>query len=190
MNQYLQDFENAFRLVGINFYHWEALSDSGPDYEQCAENNFTSEIVRHFRNNMYRAENRALYNGLECHFDVRKSRVHLQPDIILHESPSNQNRQIFYCEVKTRVDASLIDDLSKLQIAISADLNFNYAVIIVVNKGLELVKNDIFNFYNGSNSADLNKLFLFHGIPNPDSTISFTTASFNDIVSSLAQVPG
>lgn len=183
MNQYLQDLENAFRLVRINYYRWEALRGNGLNYEQEAENNFSSEIIRHFRNNMERDENRALYNGLDCHFDVRKTRMHLQPDIVLHESPSNRNRQIFYCEVKVKTDADLTDDLRKLKIAISNDLNFSNAVIIVVNKALEVVKEDIINFYNDSNSNDLNKLFLFHGISNLGNSISFTTLNFSDIIS-------
>jgi hypothetical protein len=184
MNQFLQDLESAFRLVRINFYRWDALRENGPIYEQEAENNFSSEIIRHFRNNMEREENKVLYSGLDCHFDVRKARYHIHPDIVLHESADNQNRQILYCEVKVKTNANLTDDLRKLQIAISNNLNFNNAVIIVANKALKEVKDEICNFYKGSNSVDLNKLFLFHGILNSDNTICFTTENFNNIISS------
>ena len=50
MNKYVIDLASAFMKVDINNYEWQALNNRGNDYTQEAENNFSSEIVRHFRN--------------------------------------------------------------------------------------------------------------------------------------------
>ena len=181
MNKYLIDLASAFQKVSVENYCWNALNnDNG--YEQEAENNFSSEIVRHFRNQMEKQENKIYYKGLFCHFDVRKARVHLQPDIVLHESPENQQRQEFYCEVKVNSGANLENDLRKLSIAISEELKFKFAVMIVANKDLSETQNEINKFVKNQHIENLEKLYLFHGIPKENETICFTIESFDNII--------
>jgi hypothetical protein len=168
MNKYLIDLAYAFQKVKTEFYSWTALDGRARNYLQEGENNFSSEITRHFRNQMEKNRNTRYYAGrnLMCHFDVRKARVHIQPDIVLHESPNNTHRQEFLAEVKIDENAALNADLTKLLIAISPVLDFKYAVMIVANKPLTATITEINLFKNNNQVSvgDQKKLYLYHSI--------------------------
>lgn len=186
MNKYLQDLSIALQQVDPQYYTWQALNGTNEEYSQSSENNFTSEIIRHLRNLIINPQNEEFYRGLQLHFDVRKTRTNIQPDIVLHESPNNQNRQILYCEVKTNRNANLTTDLDKLFLAISNDLNYKNAVIIVINKNLNQtilqIKNYIESRYRSE--EDLRKLYLFHATSN----ISFESRCFFDISNHYSEI--
>lgn len=170
MNKYLIDLAFAFQKVSMDCYKWNALNGNGNEYQQEAENNFTSEIVRHFRNLIDEPSNGPYYKNLKCHFDVRKARVHLQPDIILHESPNNRKRQELFCEVKIDPNSDLTDDLNKLTTAVldysDDNLNFHFGVYIIANKSLIDVKNDIRSYFEKNRcKKNIDRLYLFHGLP-------------------------
>jgi hypothetical protein len=163
MNKYLIDLAVALMRVSTDNYHWEALNIHNVEYQQEPENNFSSEICRHFRNLMESPNNAQYYHGLRCHFDVRKARVQLQPDIVLHHAPNDQHRQEIYAEVKV-TDAALDTDLNRLRRAISDELHFRFAVMIVVNKSIGNTITEIMDFIeeNAIPIEDQVKLFLFH----------------------------
>jgi hypothetical protein len=180
MNKYLIDLALAFQKVKIDFYSFEALNNNG-DYTQEAENNFSSEIIRHFRNLIEEPINQIYYQSLVCHFDVNKQRFRMKPDIVLHNAPNNQLRQEFFCEVKIDSDAQLKDDLEKLLIAISSNLNFRYGIMLVANKSLENTLVSIRDFKKSEININWEKLYLFHSIPNGNGTLSFSYLSFQNI---------
>lgn len=178
MNQYLQDLLYAFRNVNIANYKWNAINKNGVEYLQEAENNFSTEIIGNFRNLMRLPKNNHLYNNLKCHFDVLKARANMiRPDIVLHESPDNRNRQVFYCEVKIDSYCNLKEDLEKLIIAVSEDLVFENAVMIVANRTLQSTKEQIRNYMQNESITNLEKIFLFHAKPENDEII-FTEQNF------------
>lgn len=130
---------------------------------------------------MRSAEKLEEYRNLKCHFDVLKYRVIIQPDIVLHESTENQNQQVIYCEVKTNKNANLKDDLEKLKVAISEELNFDNAVMIVINKSLKQTENQIINIMKNESKENLKKMFLFHGIP-INNEIIYNIKNFSEII--------
>ena len=186
MNKYLEDFAYAFTKVGVDYYSWWALnSDKG--YEQKAEINFSTELIRHFRNLMEEQGNLAHYEGLRIDADVTKARViykkkGIRPDIVLHAAAGNQDRQEFFAEVKLDSSAKLSDDLSKLIMAVSPTLNYKYGVMIVVNQSLQVTEGAIKN-HDRIVEQPLEKLYLFHAVKNADNeTATHTIKSFTDVI--------
>ncbi|MEF9477350.1 hypothetical protein OWR28_06095 [Chryseobacterium sp. 1B4] len=162
MNQYLKELYSAFREVGIENYYWNAISKNGENYIQEAENNFSTEIIGNFRNIMRLPQNQARYNNLKCHFDILKARVNLiRPDIVLHESTDNKNKQIFYCEVKIDSYCNLKEDLEKLIVAVSDDLSFENAIMIVANRTLVSTIKQIRNYMQNESATHLKKFIYF-----------------------------
>lgn len=185
MNKYLLDLAYSFQKVNIDNYQWKALNKNNDYYFQEAENNFSSEIVRHLRNLMDEQSNSPYYRekGLRCHFDVRKERVRICPDIVLHESPDNKEQQEFLVEVKI-TDIALIKDLKKLKTAISKSLNFKNAVMIVANKPYSKTILEINEFIRSEGLSDdkLEKLHLYHAIKNNDGkTLNYSFLNFKNI---------
>ncbi len=104
MNKYLRDLSKSFKKVDVDLFQHQALNTEGFLYEQKAENNFTSELKHHFRNLMELPENRDIYSGLICHFDIYKSLlgVPVRPDLVLHAAQENHTKQEIYIEVKLK----------------------------------------------------------------------------------------
>lgn len=181
MNSYLKDLELAFRDVNVGDYNCIALKPGGETYNQQPENNFSTKIISNLSEVMKRTENTDRYYNLRLHFDTLKYRINISPDIVLHESPENQNRQIFLCEVKIDTNANLDDDLDKLKLAISNELNFENAVMIVANKTLISTQNFIIKKFSDEEDENLEKLYLFHSIP-IEGELKYTIKSFKEII--------
>ena len=181
MNIYLKDLELAFRNVHIDEYNCIALKPNGETYNQQPENNFSTKIIANLSEVMKRTENTDRYYNLRLHFDTLKYRINISPDIVLHESPENQERQIFLCEVKIDSNANLNEDLNKLKLAISNELNFESAVMIVANKTLISTQTCIIKKFSNDEDENLKKLFLFNSIP-IDGELKFTIKSFKEII--------
>lgn len=184
MNKYMIDFAFAFQRVPLRFYEFPGLNARG-EYTQYLENNFTSEMARHFRNNKEYGPNIPYYENLELDFDIRKERLEMQPDLVLHAGNNNMDRQEIFAEVKTNPDYSLDDDLLKLFKAIQ-ELNFNYAVMIVVNKTFVATHNAISRCCQMNEMANpgiMHKLFLFHSVKNENNiTANYTISNFRDLL--------
>lgn len=182
MNQYLLDLEKSLHAVEPDDYCWTAVNAKDQKYLQSAENNFASEIKVHFRALMRMPENMVRYHNLKFHFDVLKGSRMIQPDFVLHESPDNQNQQIFYSELKIDPNCSLKDDLEKLVYALSDDLNFENAVMIVANKTLRSAMSQIVKHVGNQDDATLKKIFLFHAFPDKEKRIiTYHRINFLDI---------
>lgn len=178
MNSYLMDLEDALKCVGVENYYWTTTNKNGNKYIQEAENNFSSEIIGYFRSTMRMPENQNRYQNLKCHFDILKGRHEIiRPDIVLHEDPDNQNQQIFYCEVKIDTYCNLKEDLEKLSLAVSNQLNFHNAVMIVANRTLTSTIDQIKLYMQNELPENLEKIFLFHAKPDNDSII-YNTFNF------------
>lgn len=183
MNQYLLDLEKSFHCVEPDNYSWKAINTKDQEYLQNAENNFASEIIAYFRPLMKLPENKDRYYNLKFHFDVLKGRKQIKPDFVLHESPFNQNQQIFYSELKTDPICSLKDDLEKLVYSVSDDLNFENAVMVVANKTLRSTINQIRKHVANENSNTLRKIYLFHAFPDYHKRIIiYHSISFYNII--------
>ncbi|MCJ7932504.1 MAG: hypothetical protein MUW56_02420 [Chryseobacterium sp.] len=183
MNQYLIDLEESLHSVEPDNYFWTAINVNDQEYSQRAENNFASEIKFHFRTLMKSAENKTRYHKLKFHFDVLKGRKQIQPDFVLHESPFNQNQQVFYSELKIDPNCSLKDDLGKLIYSVSYDLNFENAVMIIANKTLASAINQIRKHVVNQNDDTLRKIYLFHALSDEnEKVITYHRISFFDII--------
>ena len=182
MNKYLLNLEESLHSVEPDDYSWTAVNKQDREYVQRAENNFASEIKVHFRSLMRMPENKDQYHNLKFHFDVLKGRRMIKPDFVLHESPDNQNQQIFYSELKIDPDCSLKDDLEKLIYSVSNDLNFENAVMIVANKTLVSTVNQIKKYVVNQNNDTLKKIYLFHAFPDVEKKIiTYHRINFVDI---------
>lgn len=183
MNEYLIDLKNAFKAVSQTFYNTPAYNRRGGIILQEPEDNFCAEIIHRFNNIKESTERRNSYNGLRIDFNLMKNRFNIQPDIVLHSGGDNQNRQEIYIEVKTYRYSDLEGDLNKLRIAISTDLNFNRAVMLVINKELHSTITDIEAFIQESHlrEAELQKLFLYHGKCIANNLIQYSFCSFNNL---------
>jgi len=171
MNEYLLNLEESLHSVEPDDYSWTAVNAQDREYVQRAENNFASEIKVHFRSLMRIPENKHRYHNLKFHFDVLKGSRMIQPDFVLHESPDNQNQQIFYSELKIDPVCSLKDDLEKLIYSVSNDLNFENAIMIVANKTLSSVISQIKKHIRNHDDTTLEKIFLFHAFPDKEKRI-------------------
>jgi len=181
MSIYLEDLWTVFKRVDTIYFGNLALNLNEEEYSQYPENNFTSEIVRHFRNIM--ECNRCDYRDLIFQMDLRKQRLGLMPDLVLHRGNNNQDRQHICAEVKISPNATLKYDLGKLKIAISPQLNFDEAVLIVVNKPLRntLVIIRKFIFDEKLTQSDMKKLYLFHATRTSKYNICYTRLVFDEI---------
>ena len=181
LNRYMRGFWNAFQSVDVRYFQLSAIGKNDQTYDQDAENNFTSELTRKFRNLMESPENLFFYNGLVCDMDVLKGRTGdpIRPDLVLHGGQDNQYKQEIFAEVKVNKLVDLTNDFRKLERAISTDLNFNYAVMVVVNKSLQVTEQMILNFIDERFAeVALRKLFLFHAVKNLDNTATHTIKNF------------
>lgn len=180
MNRYLIDLAWAFQQVPSRYYGNLALNENNDEYQQNLEHNFTSEIVRHFRNNMDSIYNTQSYYGLNLDFDINKARVGMKPDLVLHNKNNNNHAQVFFVEVKTNPNADLTSDILKLLRALT-ELEYDSAVMIVVNKEFNNAIrqiNAVMNQYIGWPFAK--KLFLYHSCLT-NNRANFTFTNFQDI---------
>lgn len=189
MNEYLRDFETAFKQVEILYFECPAMDRNGRIYNQKPENNFTMRLMCKFSNIMETSLNVERYYGLTTNFDTQKERLRIRPDFVLHECPSNRTRQEIVAEVKI-TDVSLSKDFEKLRTAITQnsdetnDLNFKYAVMIVVNKPFDKVNKAIrrSNYFRNLSIDNLQKLYLFHAVKNPNgNSATYTIKTFLEI---------
>lgn len=185
MNEYLLDLRNAFESVSRAHYEVVGLNREGNRVLQPAENDFSRVVVTNWEEIARREDRRNCYMDLQFNFDLDKLRVGIRPDIVLHNAPDNQDRQEICIEVKTSPAVELRRDLEKLIQAISNNLNFNNAIMIVVNKNLKSTLKIIRNFIRFSNldEESLSKLYLYHGrIDNENQDrIIYNYFSFSDL---------
>jgi hypothetical protein len=181
MSEYLEDLWIAFKWVDTIYFDNLALNHKEEVYSQYPENNFTSEIVRHYRNIMECKS--CEYSDLIFQMDLRKSRQGLMPDLVLHKGNDNQSKQQICAEVKIFPNAQLKYDLLKLLTAISHQLNFDEAVLIVVNKPLENTLMIVRKFIADEklSQENMKKLYLFHAIKKSKYNICYTRLVFDEI---------
>lgn len=183
MDEYLLDLKRAFQSVSHRFYNISALDRNGRIMIQQPEDNFCTELIRYLRNIQESDERCSSYSGLNFDFSILKNRFGIQPDIVLHEGADNQNRQELFIEVKTNADSVFREDLNKLKIAISNELNYNHAVMIVINKNLISTLRNIREFVLSSqlNDEGLRKIFLFHAKSVHGNQIRYSYYSFDNL---------
>jgi len=187
MDDYLLDLKIALQSVNYRFYNIPAYNRNGNPAVQQPEDNFCSELIRYLRNIKESTERRDSYSELNFDFNILKNRFGIQPDIVLHSGADNQNRQEIFIEVKTNSNAGFREDLNKLKIAISDELNFNHAVMIVINKNLKSTLRNIREFAQSSQleDAELQKIFLFHAKCINANQIRYSFFSFNNLTNPI-----
>lgn len=165
-----------------------ALGVNG-NYIQKPEQNFSLQLIHRFLIIKENPDNQELYAGLTTHFDTPKARLKIRPDFVLHQCPSNRERQEIFAEVKI-TDVSFYNDFKKLKMSITLNhrdikgLNFNYAVMVAVNKSLDKTETEIRNstHFRELSNDDLGKLYLFHAVKNPDgNSATYTVKNFLEI---------
>jgi len=161
VNNYMKDLWSAFYKIDKYFFFTEAINQRRQDVIQFPEQNLTSELIRHFRNNMETRQ--PDYKYLRFDFDLLKAAIGVRPDFVLHSSPRNRLNQLIFGEVKLK-NRGLFRDIDKLYTAIN-NLKFEDAVMIVVNPELRYTLRTIRNYKRRIGIIEFPKnLWLFHAI--------------------------
>ncbi|MFP5470015.1 MAG: hypothetical protein ACLGGV_00310 [Bacteroidia bacterium] len=176
MEKSVLDLAFAFTQVRSVYYQGEAIGYRGGLYNQNTELSFCAELYHQFRLIMSK-DHSAYYRRTILQFDINKqlSDHNIKPDLVLHNGQNNRSNQNLYVEVKTNPESSLNEDLSKIITAVDGDLQFRNAVIIVVNRDLNVTINEIRSYIRLNECRNIKGLFLFHSSlrgRNPSYTIS------------------
>lgn len=173
MDKFLIDLAAALLNVDTVRFRMQGINRQNRVYEQNAENNFTSYLLAEYRNTMNAQP--GYYGGLTIDFDIMKMRVGFRPDFVLHESNTSRRKQIFIGEVKTALNANIQGDLGNLLTAITGDLRFKNAVMVVINKSYNSTATQIVSFIENNNLLDTpdiaNRIWLFHARLNATSQL-------------------
>ena len=185
MNSYMRDFRDAFFRVPDRYFLLRGFDADRELRDQEAEDNFTAELRHIFRTLMEHPESRPRYEGLEMDMTPPKNidGQIIRPDLVLHTEQFNQDRQLIFAEVKVGYDgADFVRDLTKLERAISIELKFRYAVMIVLNARLERTENHIRQFIGERLTLQtLRQLYLFHAIRRENESPIYTIKNFRRI---------
>ena len=185
MDRYMRDFRDSFMDVRDRFFLLRGFDAERNIRDQEAEDNFTSELRHVFKTRQARPENALFYEGLETDMTPQKNiyGVVIKPDLVLHAEQDNQDRQLIFAEVKVGYDGEdLRGDLRKLERAISTELNFRYAVMIVVNESLSRTERHIREFVGDRFSVNsLRQLYLFHAVRRDNNRPIYNIKNFRRI---------
>jgi hypothetical protein len=181
MPTFLEDLETAFKNISSEHYQSLGLRPNGESYMQYPETSFNFQLTFNFERLKNNPNNEERYRNLSLTPDRLKFGIDppLKPDLVLHGGGDNQQKQALYVEVKIDPRADLDKDLRALKRAISDELNFENAILIVANKSLNSTSR-VINKFVQNNELELSKLHLFHAVIEND-RINYLIVSFEEL---------
>lgn len=181
MEKCLVDLYSAVTQIDSRYFRSVGTRENGEQYVQDIETSFSTELYHRFKNIMELQINATYYRDLILHYDITKLAINGRPDIVLHRGQDDREDQRMFVEVKTNPNANLDVDFRKLKQATDDYFQFKTVVLVVANRTLQNLSNQIIQNFQDFDQNRKRKIFLITAVLVDNQRVEYNIYKFTSI---------